>query len=337
MSAVALSGSESEQNADQNAGRNDRAAEPPPPDRLLRTVGDRIGFLLDGGALDGPVAREDARELVRLLADLYGAGLERVLELADESGVLDDALLERLADDELVSSLLLVHGLHPYGVEQRVERALVKVRPYLGSHGGDVELVGVSDEGVVRLRMLGSCDGCASSSVTLTLAVQTAIEEAAPETTGIDVEAATPKPASGTFIPVEALTIRPHAADAAGPDPSGWEQVPGLAQMASGSLRSVRVGGGGGIDVLVSRLGGTYYAFRDRCPGCESGLAGATLERRLGAALGTAVLTCATCRSHFDVAQAGRSLDDAAVHLDPLPLLERDGMVRIAVPTQAAV
>ena len=73
-----------------------------------------------------------------------------------------------------------MHGLHPDDVETRVARALDGVRPYLGSHGGDVELVGLTDDGVVRLRMLGSCDGCPSSSVTLTLAVETAIRDAAP-------------------------------------------------------------------------------------------------------------------------------------------------------------
>ena len=72
-----------------------------------------------------------------------------------------------------MASLLLVHGLHPYDVETRVARALDGVRPYLGSHGGDVELLGVTDDGVVRLRLLGSCDGCPSSSVTLKLAVET--------------------------------------------------------------------------------------------------------------------------------------------------------------------
>ena len=62
-----------------------------------------------------------------------------------------------------MAGLLLVHGLHPYDVQTRVARALDSVRPYLGSHGGDVELLGVDAEGVVTLRMLGNCDGCPSS------------------------------------------------------------------------------------------------------------------------------------------------------------------------------
>ena len=79
------------------------------------------------------VARERAEELVRLVADLYGAGLERMLDILHDAGRLDDDVLAALAGDELVASLLLVHGLHPYDVHTRVEQALDGVRPYLGS------------------------------------------------------------------------------------------------------------------------------------------------------------------------------------------------------------
>jgi len=180
---------------------------------LLRT-GERIEQLLDASAASGPVAKQRAEELVRLVVDLYGAGLEKVLEICDEAGVLDDVLLDRLTDDQLVSGLLLVHGLHPYGLQDRVERALEKVRPYLGSHGGNVELVEVSDDGVVRLRMLGSCDGCQSSAVTLKLAVEGAIQAAAPEVVRIDVETPTADAAdvdpagSFGFVSVDSLTAR---------------------------------------------------------------------------------------------------------------------------------
>ncbi|MEO8330427.1 MAG: NifU family protein, partial [Candidatus Nanopelagicales bacterium] len=126
------------------------------------------------------MVRERSEELLRVVVQLYGAALERILEVVDEAGALDEEVLTRLADDDLVASLLLVHGLHPFSIEQRVEQALANVRPYLGSHGGDVELLGVSADGVVHLRMLGSCDGCPSSSVTLKLAVEDAIEAAAP-------------------------------------------------------------------------------------------------------------------------------------------------------------
>ena len=105
----------------------------------------------------------------------------------------DPRLVDRFGADELVASLLLVHGLHPVGVEDRVEAALQSVRPFLAHHDGDVELLGIDpDAGAVLLRLLGSCDGCPSSAVTLQMAVERAIVDAAPEIVRIDVEAAAP-------------------------------------------------------------------------------------------------------------------------------------------------
>ena len=149
----------------------------------LRAVGDRIEDVLGElrSSLDLRVW-ERVEEVVGLVTELYGGGLERVLELISPDDV------ERLVADELVASLLVLHGLHPLDLEARVRAALDSVRPYLGSHGGDVEVLGIDeDEGVLHLHMLGSCDGCPSSAVTLQLAVKKAIEEAAPEIVHIDV------------------------------------------------------------------------------------------------------------------------------------------------------
>jgi Fe-S cluster biogenesis protein NfuA len=293
-----------------------------------RAASDRIDTLLDASSAGGVVARERAEELVRLVADLYGAGLERILDVMHERGHLDDETLDALAGDDLVSSLLMVHGLHPYDVMTRVERALEGVRPYLGSHGGDVELLEVTNEGVVRLRLLGSCDGCASSSVTLKLAVEGAIEAAAPEITAIEVETPSDKPAGGGVIPMASLFAR--VAPAAPEDPgSAWEQAPELVALASGSVAHVVVGQ---THVVAVRAGADLLAFTDRCARCGESLNGATVARRLGGAPGDAVLTCISCRAHYEVRRAGACIDDEALHLDPLPLLTDGLTVSIAVP-----
>jgi Fe-S cluster biogenesis protein NfuA len=96
--------------------------------------------------------------------------------------------VDRIAADELLAGLLVVHGLHPYDVTERVERALESVRPYLRSHGGDVELLEVAEHGDRPAALLGHCDGCAGSTATLRSAVDGAIEAAAPEVVRIDVE-----------------------------------------------------------------------------------------------------------------------------------------------------
>lgn len=294
----------------------------PTPDPAA--CGERIEQLLEASAAAGPVAHERAEELVRLVVELYGAGLERVLELAYDAGALDDKLLDALAADELVSSLLLVHGLHPYGVQERVERALDDVRPYLGSHGGDVRLLEVTDDGVVRLQLLGSCDGCASSSVTLELAVDGAIRAAAPEIVRIDVEAAAPESA-GAVIPVDQLTTRIRTTEHAGG--VTWVAAANLDELAVGALHRATVGG---VDVALCRLSSGVYAYRDLCASCGSTFEGAGLQRAPSTP-GSAVLTCTGCGAHYDVRRAGADVDDAARHLDPVPLLERDGLVEIAV------
>jgi len=302
----------------------------------LRAAGDRIEQLLEASSSAGSVARERAEELVRVVVELYGAGLERALDIVHEAGQLSDELLDRLADDELVASLLLVHGLHPHDVHTRVERALEKVRPYLGSHEGDVELLEVTDEGVVRLRMLGSCDGCPSSAVTLRLAVEGAITATAPEVVGIEVEetpAAGGNGATGGFVPVESLTARLRAADAqTAPESAGWERVRGIEDVPSGAVRRVPVGG---TAVAICRVGNDRFAFRDHCPACSSSLAGGAVERPLGAPTGSAVLRCPGCGDHYDVRRAGAGVESDR-HLDPLPLLERDGVVQVALPASVS-
>lgn len=284
--------------------------------------GERIETLLEASAAAGPVARERAEELVRTVVDLYGAGLERLMELAHEAGKLDDDLLERLAGDELVSSLLIVHGLHPYPVEERVERALAEVRPYLGSHGGDVRLLDVSDEGVVRLQLLGSCDGCASSSATLELAVDGAVRAAAPEVVRIDVEAAPAKPG---VIPVADLTARLRPPSTTGP--VVWSAAGRADDVAVGAVQRRSVAG---LDVVICRLSSGVYAYRDACARCGADFDGVLLQRS-PAAPGSAVLTCRSCSAHYDVRRAGAEVEDQSLHLEPMPLLERDGVLEIAV------
>ncbi len=153
----------------------------------LRATGDRIEQLLDElrGSAD-PRSYRRAEELLRIVTELYGAGLARIVEIAGERS---PGLMEALVEDDLVASLLLVHELHPESLISRVEMALGRVRPLLARHDGDVELLDVDEEAAaVRIRLLGSCDGCPSSAITLRASVEAAILEAAPEIVIIDVD-----------------------------------------------------------------------------------------------------------------------------------------------------
>ena len=117
----------------------------------------------------------------------YGDGLARILGIIADSGPSGQGLLNLLASDPGVKGLLLIHGLHPIDLSTRLQAALDKVRPYLESHGGNVELLGLAD-GFARLRLRGACKTCPSSSLTLELAVRKALEEDCPDLLGFNVE-----------------------------------------------------------------------------------------------------------------------------------------------------
>ncbi|MDT5227857.1 MAG: hypothetical protein QOH94_1650 [Mycobacterium sp.] len=298
-------------------------------DALWRSAGDRIQTLLDATSAGGTVARERAEQLVGEVVELYGAALSRVM--AALGARADTAMLNSLIADDLVASLLLVHGLHPHDVRRRVSDALDRVRPYLGSHGGDVHLLDI-DGDTVKLQFAGSCKSCPSSAVTLELAVEDAIRAAAPEVSSIEVVASEAVPAEPTtVIPAESLLAQVHArGHANGGKAAAWHPLPDLADLAPGEVGGFSVAA---VMVLACRVGDQLYAYRDHCPSCDGSMAGAALHRRVGTA--EPVLRCPRCRAHFDVVHAGASLDEGLPrHLDPIPLLLRDGVLSIAVPAE---
>jgi Fe-S cluster biogenesis protein NfuA len=126
-----------------------------------------------------PEIRATALDLVQSIVELHGAALQRLVDSLLQTPAGEQALNEALEND-LVSSMLLLHNLHPDDIETRVLRGIEKVRPYLKSHGGDVDLAGVRD-GIVHLRLHGTCGSCPSSSITLKNAVEDALFEVAPD------------------------------------------------------------------------------------------------------------------------------------------------------------
>jgi Fe-S cluster biogenesis protein NfuA/nitrite reductase/ring-hydroxylating ferredoxin subunit len=273
-----------------------------PATRDAQEVGERIDQLL-GQVREAVNARtrERVEELVRLLLELHGHGLARVMELLDQGG------RRALAADPLVASLLVLHDLHPDDVHTRIQKALDRVRPYLGSHAGGIEFLGVDGAGVAHLRLEGSCNGCPSSTVTVKLAVEQAVLEAAPELERIEVEGVAPPR---------------HAA----PDGSGaWRTLSGAEGIPDGGLASQVVDG---AQVLVCRAKGTLFAFRDGCARCGSGLERGVLDGD--------TLVCPACQQRFDVRKAGRALEGHDRHLYPLPLLVEAGGARVALPEARA-
>jgi Fe-S cluster biogenesis protein NfuA/nitrite reductase/ring-hydroxylating ferredoxin subunit len=261
-------------------------------------------------------ARQSAVELVQSLMDFHGAGLERLMEIVAEAGEAGYAIFDSFARDDLVGSLLLLYGLHPVTLEERVLGALDKVRPYLDSHGGNVELIGIADE-VVRLRLQGSCKSCPSSSITLKLAIEEAIYAAAPDVAAIEAEGVSEQPKASGFVQIgKAQAGGTHSTTG-----NGWEEVNDLQSLAHSSVRMMEVRG---RSVLFCRLGESLYAYGNLCPGCGQQFEGAQFE--------VTSLVCPNCGQRYDVIRAGRGLDQPNLHLEPFPLLVEQGRARVALP-----
>jgi len=162
------------------------ATTPQAPEELVERVQDLLGSLDD---IADPFAQQRVQELIGAVLELYGAGLDRILGVVRDAGEAGLPIREALLEDGIVASLLLIHGLFPVPLEERVIEALDSVRPFLASHGGNVELLSVQD-GVARLQLQGSCNGCPSSAATLEHALREAIDAAAPDLLGLEVEGA---------------------------------------------------------------------------------------------------------------------------------------------------
>jgi Fe-S cluster biogenesis protein NfuA/nitrite reductase/ring-hydroxylating ferredoxin subunit len=288
-------------------------------------VGSRVEELLAAlrsGRVQDPAPV--AEELVGLLVGLYGDGLSHIVTVLADQGAPGAAMLDRLTEDPLVESLLLLHDLHPLDVDARVQRALDRVRPYLGSHAGGVEYLGVRD-GVARLRLEGSCHGCPSSTVTVQLAITGAVQDAAPEVTEVVVEGMTAPPAPALLQIGRRPELDSAAPQGAGADGDGanWVTLPDIGPPSARPVLAVA----GDLSVLVCAVRGTLYAYRDGCAACGTSLADGKLDRE--------ELTCPGCAARYDVRLAGRGRDDPSLHLDPLPLLADSQGVRVAVPETA--
>ncbi len=284
------------------------------PEELIERV-ERLSAELE--RLEDPSAQRAADQLVAAVVEMYGQGLERIFAAIAESAD-GERLGEALAGDGVVASLMLIHGLYPVPLDERVMQALDSVRPYMESHGGNVELLGI-ERGIARIRLEGSCEGCPASASTLELAIKSALDEAAPDLEGLAVEGAiaagpaTPGPGS---IELPVVQIAPGAS-AASP---AWFDVEGVEAVNEDELVTVEVEG---RRLIVARAEGNLLAFLDACAGCGGSLAEAELSE--------ATLRCPACDRRYFLPRAGRSLDDDSLLLDPVPLLAGSGGPRVAL------
>jgi Fe-S cluster biogenesis protein NfuA len=186
-----------------------------PDDKDFQVKVQRIGELV--GELENisnPEVRASAKALVQLILDLNAAGLERTLEVVSGSGESGQRTIDELGRDPLVSSLLVLYGLHPLDLEARIAQAVEKVTPKVRKGGGELELLGIKN-GTVRLHIQVTGHSCGSTGKTLKTLVEDALYEAAPDMGSLQIEGLEEQGSSG-FVPLGKLGVTASASAMSG-------------------------------------------------------------------------------------------------------------------------
>jgi len=159
-----------------------------------------------------PDVREDARQLVQALMDLHSISLSQIVTILLDQGASGQQILHELMNNENVSGLLILYGLHPLSLSDRVNNAVQKLQPLLDSHHSTLELISC-EEGAVQLRLVVNSNGGHSSSIELQQLIREAIIGAAPDFADLTIQVIAPEP-QPVFVPLQGLGKRKMLADA---------------------------------------------------------------------------------------------------------------------------
>jgi Fe-S cluster biogenesis protein NfuA len=157
--------------------------------------------------LPDSASKNAGRELVQLLMDVHGAGLERMMEIIFECAEGGPAIIHKLGQDDRTGSLLLLYSLHPDDLETRVQKAADHIRPRLRKLACTVDSVDVHD-GVVKVHLSTAGHGCGSSAGDIRSIVEEGIYELAPDVTSLEILGLEPPVPSG-FVSLEKLIGSP--------------------------------------------------------------------------------------------------------------------------------
>lgn len=256
-----------------------------------------------------PMVREATHQLLDGIDALHREAFGRIIAALAER----PEVRERLIEDPVIQLVFELYGLWREDDSAMVTRALDSVRPYIESHGGEVEVLGI-DDGVVRVRLAGACHGCSGSTNTLKRGIETALRENYDNFKEMIVEQSIADPKTGTISLLEQTFERP----------AFLEALP-LADLPDGALRGVILGE---ARVLLVRLGPEVYAYKNAC-------LDSPLPLDLGVLEGT-VLHCSWHGCLFD-ATTGVALAPTQGELVSYPVALEDGVIRVAtnVPGRA--
>ena len=164
----------------------------------------RIGGLVQEiESIADPAVRATTKNLLQSLMDLHGAALEKMLDIVADGGEPGLHIIDRLGRDSLVSSVLVLYGLHPEDIETRIVKAVDRVRPQLRKQGCEMELLSAGN-GAIRLHVETGSHTCGSTAKTVHDTLEGAMYDAAPDLISLVIEGLEEKPASG-FVALDKL------------------------------------------------------------------------------------------------------------------------------------
>jgi len=153
--------------------------------------------------LPDSAAKSASRELVQLLMDVHGRGLERAMEIVFDAGDSAPVIIDKLGQDPIVGNLLLLYSLHPDELETRVNKAIERMRPRLRKLSCTIELEHLH-ESSVRVRLTTSGHSCGSSAGDIRSIVEDGMYEFAPDVTSLELDGLKETALAG-FVPLESL------------------------------------------------------------------------------------------------------------------------------------
>ncbi len=199
--------------------------------------------------------RQTVLALRESIDQLHKEALSRII-LLFKSDPATQAVLRQAASDELVYAVLRHLGLVKPSLNERVEAALAGVRPLLQSHGGNVELVRLQLPDTVEIRLLGACDGCPSSNLTLTEGVEKAIREQCPEIRTIHKIKGLAHAPTGNGVPLHLVSPFAKSRD------SSWMVALQVEEIPDGGILVKELDG---HSLLFSRQGSRISCFENAC------------------------------------------------------------------------
>lgn len=266
-----------------------------------------------------PAVQESVADLLAGIDALHRTGITRLAELLMDARGAE--ILGPLGEDPLAAPILDLYGLLPLDEREQVEEALDAVRPYINSHGGEVEVLEV-EEGTVHVRLSGSCSGCAGSTVTLQRGVEEALRVGFPGFRALKVH----EPVRPAAPPV-AVTLEQLAASAKKLRAPRWTPIAARAEIPPGTMRGFEVAD---YQVLLCNIEGEIYGFQNLCPHCN-------LPLHEGKLSGT-VLLCPYRNCAYD-ARHGKRVDgvDGRLTIYPVALIGDTVQLALNAPGPAPV